>query len=137
MLLTARTKELIENLKVIEHRGYVIQEADVWYLHNCRISYCHKDYDGPGDRRCGLVASLEEAIEAIDEAEGFPIEAGDEVAYLPLHSGGDITHPDVERGFVSSVNDAGTVFVRFQGCTANSQGCDPDMLRKIYPWTKL
>jgi hypothetical protein len=41
---------------------------------------------------------------------------GDQIAYLPMHAEVDINHPDVEFGFVSTVNDAAglaSVFCRF------------------------
>lgn len=37
---------------------------------------------------------------------------GDQIAYIPLHADGDITHKDVEFGFVTSVRDD-TVFCRY------------------------
>jgi len=60
---------------------------------------------------------------------------GDRVIYVPMHAHGNRTHADCERGKVSSVNDAGTVFVRFDRSVARlgwdgatSQGCYPDTL---------
>jgi hypothetical protein len=64
---------------------------------------------------------------------------GTRVAYVPIHANGDITHPDVEHGTVSSSNEKGTVFVKFdkqllkfgwEGTT--SQGCSPDSLVRIF-----
>ncbi len=60
----------------------------------------------------------------------------DRVIYIPGHAFGNRTHPDCERGSVSSVNDH-CVFVKFdkqvvklgwQGTT--SQGCSPLDLEK-------
>ena len=59
------------------------------------------------------------------------------VAYIPGHAHGDITHLDVEYGYVSSHNKF-NVFVKFDkqlkllgwdGTT--SQSCNPDDLREI------
>lgn len=56
------------------------------------------------------------------------------VAYVPLHADGDVSHPDTELGFVSSVGEK-NVFVKFDdqleklgwdGTT--SQACDPNSL---------
>ncbi len=38
--------------------------------------------------------------------------AGDRVLYVPNHAHGDVTHPDCERGIVSS-NNGVNVFVRY------------------------
>lgn len=64
----------------------------------------------------------------------------DRVAYIPMHAGGDKTHPDVEYGTVSSVNDK-YVFVRFDKQVeklgwsgATSQACDPEDLTLIIKW---
>lgn len=61
---------------------------------------------------------------------------GDRVAYIPGHAHGDITHPDVERGMVSS-NNGINVFVRFDKQVSRlgwdgttSQSCSPDDLVK-------
>jgi len=38
----------------------------------------------------------------------------DQIAYIPLHANGDLTHPDVEFGFVTSVSFKGdTIFCRY------------------------
>lgn len=59
---------------------------------------------------------------------------GQQIAYIPNHAAGDITHPDVEFGFVTSATDT-TVFCRFWKknrivlelrTTANSEGCYPE-----------
>lgn len=42
---------------------------------------------------------------------------GDQVAYIPNHAEGDITHRDVELGFVTSINDK-FVFVRYWSKTS-------------------
>lgn len=62
------------------------------------------------------------------------------VAYIPSHANGDVSHADVEHGFVSSLSQNGkTVFVKFDrqlekfgwdGTT--SQGCDPSDLRVLF-----
>ena len=38
---------------------------------------------------------------------------GDQVVYVPNHAGKDMSHPDVEYGFVTSLNSAGDAFVRY------------------------
>jgi hypothetical protein len=60
---------------------------------------------------------------------------GDKVVYVPMHAHGDRGHADCERGVVSSVGTAGTVFVKFHAQVARlgwdgatAQGCDPDSL---------
>ena len=64
---------------------------------------------------------------------------GMRVAYIPLRAHGDLNHDDVEAGTISSINDKGTVFVKFdkqllkfgwEGTT--SQGCDADSLVQIF-----
>lgn len=35
---------------------------------------------------------------------------GDQIAYIPNHAGGDITHPDVELGFVTSAAQNGAAY---------------------------
>jgi hypothetical protein len=58
---------------------------------------------------------------------------GDDVAYIPYHAHGNLRHPDVEFGKITSkklLPDEEIIFVRF-GCMANSQGCNPDQLRKV------
>lgn len=37
---------------------------------------------------------------------------GDQIAYVPMHANGDITHEDVENGFVTSVR-GDTVYCRY------------------------
>ena len=38
---------------------------------------------------------------------------GTQIAYVPNHAHGSISHPDVEFGFVTSVNHHGDVFCRY------------------------
>lgn len=59
---------------------------------------------------------------------------GTRVAYVPLHARGSMSHPDVERGSVSSVNER-NVFVKFDKQVSKlgwdgttSQSCDPTSL---------
>ena len=33
-------------------------------------TFCHKDYDGPEDNRCGVAANISECFAEIDELEG-------------------------------------------------------------------
>lgn len=51
---------------------------------------------------------------------------GGNVTYVPTHAKGDCSHPDCERGHISSVNDV-YVFVRFPG-QPNGQACRPEDL---------
>jgi hypothetical protein len=50
---------------------------------------------------------------------------GTPVTYIPDHAEGDASHPDSERGFISSFNER-WIFVRFYG--PNGQACDPKNL---------
>jgi hypothetical protein len=64
-----------------------------------------------------------------DEATLSPtnqFKEGDIVLYVPNHAHGNRSHPDCEKGVVTSIGRTGTVFVRFKGWT--SQGCDADSL---------
>lgn len=38
---------------------------------------------------------------------------GDKVRYIPNHANGDNRHRDCENGVVSSVNEYGTIFVKY------------------------
>jgi len=40
------------------------------------------------------------------------LKRGDQILYVPTHANGDVSHPDVESGFVTSVSNYG-VFCRF------------------------
>lgn len=40
------------------------------------------------------------------------MERGTQIAYIPHHANGDVTHPDVEFGFVTSVGK-GVAFCRY------------------------
>jgi hypothetical protein len=58
--------------RVQHYRGYVIEVLAYkppiptpWPL----FEYVHKNYDGPGDGRCGVAESLEDAMREIDELE--------------------------------------------------------------------
>lgn len=51
---------------------------------------------------------------------------GSPVTYIPPHANGDITHPDCERGCISSYNES-YVFVRFN--SPNGQACKTENLR--------
>lgn len=53
---------------------------------------------------------------------------GDRVRYVPGHAEDDLSHPDIDRGVVTSVStDASTVFVWF-GDAGNSKACSRDSL---------
>jgi len=52
----------------ISYRNYRIQRNPYMWL-NDQFIWSHRDYSGPGDRRCGTAASIEEAKELIDELE--------------------------------------------------------------------
>jgi hypothetical protein len=41
---------------------------------------------------------------------------GDPVTYMPPHTKGDASHPDAERGHISSFNDS-CLFVRFKSAS--------------------
>lgn len=53
---------------------------------------------------------------------------GDRVAYVPGHANGDSSHPDVERGIVTSTNPY-FVFVRY-GRETQAQATSPHDLRR-------
>ena len=58
--------------KTIRYRGYTIERsspAPIPTWKDFQWAWCHEDYDGPGDRRCGQEASIEACIDAIDEVE--------------------------------------------------------------------
>ena len=42
-----------------------------------------------------------------------PLKRGDQIAYIPLHANNDISHPDVELGFVTSVCSNEDAFCRY------------------------
>lgn len=50
---------------------------------------------------------------------------GSPVTYIPPHAKGDASHPDAERGTISSFNDT-YVFVRFH--SPNGHACRPESL---------
>ena len=55
-------------------------------------------------------------------------EPGMAVIYVPYHAEGNRSHPDCERGVITSINaTTETIFVRF-GTSTNSQGCKADQL---------
>lgn len=41
------------------------------------------------------------------------LKPGDQIAYVPMHAEGDLTHKDVEFGFVTGFNREGDVFCRY------------------------
>lgn len=58
--------------KIVRETGVELARGDFsitagghWPQHG--FSWAHRDYDGPGDNRCGTAATLDEAIAAIDE----------------------------------------------------------------------
>jgi hypothetical protein len=53
---------------------------------------------------------------------------GDRVAYIPNHAHGDPSHPDVERGIVTSTNPY-FVFVRY-GRETQAKATSPHNLRR-------
>lgn len=61
----------------------------------------------------------------IEDTEVTGEHIGSPVTYLPPHVGRDASHPDAQRGHISSFNDT-YVFVRFN--SPNGQACRPDML---------
>ncbi len=62
---------------------------------------------------------------------------GEQIAYIPTHAKNDLSHRDVEFGFVTSVRD-GTIFCRYWckdgkelRTVANSEATPADMLRRM------
>jgi hypothetical protein len=64
--------------------------------------------------------------------EATDFEPGDAVAYIPAHALGSRTHPDIEYGVVSSLNQH-FVFVRF-GTATTAQPCYPSSLVKLHEY---
>ena len=62
----------------------------------------------------------------IEGREVIGDDIGSPVTYIPPHANGDASHPDCDRGHISSFNDT-YVFVRFNA--PNGQACNPDQLR--------
>jgi hypothetical protein len=64
------------NKKQFEYRGYTIQPTDPCPpipMRQFDWSYVHKDYDGPGDGRCGYAADPKACRDAVDElVEEYP-----------------------------------------------------------------
>ena len=67
----------------------------------------------------------------------IPFSPRDQIAYIPMHADCDINHPDVEFGFVTSINEAAdSAFCRYWSkyspgelrTKANSEGTPIDML---------
>jgi hypothetical protein len=60
---------------------------------------------------------------------------GQRVIYVPAHAGRDLTHPDCDRGRVTSIGRDGIVFVKFDidvaraGEGATGKGCRESSLR--------
>lgn len=50
---------------------------------------------------------------------------GSPVTYIPDHANGNMSHPDCEKGIISSYNE-NYIFVRFR--SPNSQACRPENL---------
>jgi len=60
----------------------------------------------------------------IEGKEVTNISIGDPVTYIPPHAKGNASHPDSERGNISSFNEH-TVFVRFKAaCGASCRAKD-------------
>lgn len=54
----------------ISYKGYVISyNPPPIPVRDFDYVYCHTDYDGPGDPRCGVTSSIEDAKREIDEFE--------------------------------------------------------------------
>ena len=71
--------------------------------------------------------------EAMEPPDGGPrtsdFHPGDRVLYVPNHAQGDTTHPDCERGVVTSTNEV-NVFVRY-GAGIHAQATSPEDLQKV------
>jgi hypothetical protein len=98
-------------------------------------------------------ASIDVKITSRRDHPDWP--AGTQVKYTPTHAAGDDSHPDIQYGFVTSVNEArwpsgqvstvvfcryfynpekmGEEFAGVLRTTANSEACDPSML-EVYQW---
>jgi hypothetical protein len=56
-------------------------------------------------------------------------EKGDKVLYVPYHAGGETSHPDVEKGVVTSIGRF-FIFVKFEG-EYLSKACKANQLYKV------
>ena len=61
----------------------------------------------------------------IEGREAKESDIGSPVTYIPNHAG-NLSHPDCERGHISSMRDGG-IWVRFRSATGAK--CDPSNLR--------
>jgi hypothetical protein len=68
----------------------------------------------------------EESVHSIEGKIVTGEDIGSPVTYIPPHADGDASHPDCERGVISSYNES-YIFVRFN--SPNGQACSPDRLR--------
>lgn len=56
----------------INYRGYTIERSTPAPIPSWKLfqwTWSHVDYDGPGDRRIGQAATIEDCVDAIDEQE--------------------------------------------------------------------
>ena len=60
---------LVEGQVVDTYRGYPITVAPA-FQREYRFNFCHPDYDGPEDKRCGFAPTVQGCREQIDELEG-------------------------------------------------------------------
>lgn len=58
----------VEGQLIEAYKGYEITVAPA-YQREFRFNFCHPDYDGPGDKRCGFGKSIEDCRNWIDELE--------------------------------------------------------------------
>ena len=58
-------------MSAVHYKGYTIEHEPKPIPDRYCVdwNYCHDDYDGPEDRRCGNAGSLRDCMDAIDEIE--------------------------------------------------------------------
>lgn len=56
----------------MKYRDWTISRVSPPIPTSIKWQYVHKDYDGPGDRRCSVACSLQECIAEINEHDGIP-----------------------------------------------------------------
>jgi hypothetical protein len=50
----------------VKYRNYTIEKSEY-----AQYDWCHDDYDGPPNPRCGLAKSVEDAKQQIDDLEDW------------------------------------------------------------------
>jgi len=67
-VFTAEVVQHVEGRLIETYKGYTITVAPA-HQREYRFNFCHPDYDGPGDKRCGFATTVQGCREQIDELE--------------------------------------------------------------------